>query len=147
MDVSMKLYQELSLLIQHLTLTGFNPLHAVQHARLEDVTRRLLCPIENDVQITFLLDKCSRNYLVLQMKYNHHGDDYSEKPEDGLISEDLWTTHKVTIEPSFVSILDITVKGPKIHKAHWKVEQYLKKQLMVESILSEKQFDEIFGAN
>jgi hypothetical protein len=143
----MKLYQELSLLVQHLTLTGFNPLHAIQHARLEDVTRRLLCPIENDVQITFLLDKCSRNYLALEMKYNHHGDDYSEKSEEGLISEDLWTTHKVTIEPSFVNVFDIAVRGSKSHKAHSKVEQYLRKQLMVESILDQKQFDQIFGAN
>ena len=139
----MKLYQELSLLIQHLTLPGFNPLHAIQHNRLQEVTKRFLAPIEADAKITFLLNKCSRNYLVLEIEYNHHGD----VGDDGPIDEDLWTIHKVAIEPSFVNVIDIFVKGPKSHKAHSKVEIYLRKQLMTDSMLSQLQFDEIFGAN
>lgn len=141
----MKLYQELSLLIQHLTLPGFNPLHVPQHARLNELINRFLAPVATNVQIQIKLDKCSKNYIVFEVMYNHQGD--VDSNDNMTIDDDLWTTHKVIVEPSFVSTLDITVKGPRSHQAYAKVEKYLRTQLMIEGTLTSSQFDEIFGKN
>lgn len=146
----MKLYQELSLLLQHLIEnSGYNSLYTQQHARLNEISVKYLAPIPNLVKVSPRLDKCSKDYIVLDVEYNHHGDfsNPSVAEDKSIVEEDTWTTHRVIITPSFVSTLDISVRGPKSYRAHQKVEEYLRKQLMIESIQSQEQFDQIFGTN